>query len=66
MAEMKIGLGSALPRPEAAYIVSFLILINLGTALPLPPQLLHFVYPVCAHELQPTSPSDHRVHMHAS
>lgn len=55
-----------MPTAAADQRFSFLILIRRGTALPLPPQLLHLVYPVFEHELQPTSPSDQRVHMHAS
>lgn len=36
----------------------------IGTAIPPPPQLLHFVQPERLHDVQPTSPSDHLVQKH--
>lgn len=38
----------------------------MGTAVPPPLQLLHFMYPVFEQVEQPTSPSFQRVHMHSS
>ena len=39
---------------------------RIGTALPPPRQWRHGAQPVCAHVEQPASPSDQRVHAHAS
>lgn len=39
---------------------------GIGIPFPPPPQLLHFINPLCWQDVQPTSPSDHFVHMHGS
>lgn len=44
----------------------FPTVIWIGTAVPPPPQLRHFVYPVWPHALQPASPSDHFAQKHNS
>lgn len=44
----------------------FLTVRAIGTAVPPPPQLRHFMYPVWLHDWQPASPSDHRLQKQVS